>query len=197
MANSATNFYTSTTSSHRSKAYKSTSEKTPESLAFLCNFTRDHGPEPIDKRGDTVLHLLATNGNKIALQSLLRAGLLSNDLLMTKNKQGNTALHEAVRFGHKEVAEIMLRTQPELVSLRNNAEETPLYLAAEYGKKEVFEVLEGFNSDCMMRRRDGRTILHAATDGEHYCMFCFQFPLYYTDFPSFDVYEYICYIQLR
>ncbi|KAH7844055.1 hypothetical protein Vadar_023742 [Vaccinium darrowii] len=179
MAEIVANFNTSTTfMSHRSKAYKSTSEKTPEALVFLCNFTRDNGPVLLDDREDTVLHLLATNGNKIALESLLRAGLLSDDLLMTKNAHGNIALHEAARFGHREVAEIMLSRKPELVLERNNADETPLYIAAEYGQRDVFEVLEGFKSDCMMRTRDGRTILHAAIDGERYCMFYFQFSLY-------------------
>ncbi|KAH7850016.1 hypothetical protein Vadar_026566 [Vaccinium darrowii] len=170
MANSATNVNTTTTTfvSYCFKAYKSASEKTPESLVFLCDFTRDNGPVSIDNRGDTVLHLLATNGNKIALERLLQAGLLSDDLLTSKNVHGNVALHEAAGFGHKEVAEIMLRRKPELVFVCNDTGETPLYLAAGYGKKEVFEVLEGYNSDCMMGRRDGRTILHAAIDGERY-----------------------------
>ncbi|KAH7848336.1 hypothetical protein Vadar_001521 [Vaccinium darrowii] len=179
MANSATYFNTAPTTinasfmSHRSKAYKSASGRTPESLVFLCNFTRDNGPVSIDKRGDTVLHLLATNGNKIALESLLRAGLLSDDLLTKKNVHGNIALHEAAMFGHKEVAEIMLRKKPDLVFACNDMKETPLHLAAGYGNKDVFQVLMGFNSDCMMTRQDGRTILHAAIDGERYCMLSF------------------------
>ncbi|XP_058211509.1 phytochrome-interacting ankyrin-repeat protein 1-like [Rhododendron vialii] len=172
MANSATNFNGTTFMSYRSRAYKSASEKTPGSLVFLCDFLREYGAAvPIDNRGDTVLHLLAINGNRAAFESLLRAGLLTDEALTKKNVHGNTALHEAARSGQTEFAEIMLRRKQDLVFLRNHdMDETPLYVAAAYGKREVFRVLESYRSDCMMRRRDGRTILHAAIDGERYQM---------------------------
>ncbi|KAL3518323.1 hypothetical protein ACH5RR_020912 [Cinchona calisaya] len=79
-------------------------------------------------------------------------------------------LHEAARFGEKRVADIMLRREKGLVSERNNLGETPLFIAAACGKKEVFTFLENFNSDCMMRRNDGCTILHAAVIGECYSL---------------------------
>ncbi|KAI7985469.1 Ankyrin repeat and sterile alpha motif domain-containing protein 1B [Camellia lanceoleosa] len=159
--------------SHRSKAYKFASEKTPESLSFFCDFLRENvnGAISIDNRGDTVLHLLAIQGNVDVMESLVGAELLTNELLMKKNVNGNTALHEAARFGQTGVAEIMLRKKQDLVMERNKANETPLYLAAAYGKREVFQVLESFGSDCLTRRHDGRTILHAAVEGERYCMF--------------------------
>ncbi|KAF7129425.1 hypothetical protein RHSIM_Rhsim10G0154500 [Rhododendron simsii] len=169
MANSATNFNGTTSMSHRSRIYKSASEKTPESLPILCDFLREYGAAvPIDNRGDTVLHLLAINGNKAAFESLLQAGLLTDEALAEKNIHGNTALHEAARSGQTEVAEIMLTRKQDLVFLRNDMDETPLYVAAAYGKREAFGVLENYSSDCMTRRRDGRTILHAAVDGERY-----------------------------
>ncbi|CAL5399308.1 unnamed protein product [Camellia sinensis] len=155
--------------SHRSKAYKFASEKTPESSSFFCDFLRENmnGAISIDNRGDTVLHLLAIHGNVDVMESLV----LTNELLMKKNMNGNTALHEAARFGQAGVAKIMLRKKQDLVMEQNESRETPLYLAAAYGKREVFQVLESFGSDCLTRRRDGRTILHAAVEGERYCMF--------------------------
>lgn len=158
--------------SDRSRAYKSASEKTPESLLFLCDFLREYGAAvPIDNRDDTILHLLAINGNRAAFESLLQTGLVTDEALAKKNVHGNTALHEAARSGQTEVAEIMLGRKQDLVFLRNDMDETPLYVAAAYGKREVFRVLDSYRSDCMMRRRDGRTILHAAVDGERYRMF--------------------------
>ncbi|CAL5443760.1 unnamed protein product [Camellia sinensis] len=156
--------------SRRSKAYKFASEKTPESFSFFCDFLRENvnGAISIDNRGDTVLHLLAIQGNVDVMESLVGEELLTNELLMKKNVNGNTALHEAARFGQAGVAEIMLRKKQDLVMERNESNETPLYLAAAYGKREVFQVLESFGSDCLTRRRDGRTILHAAVEGERY-----------------------------
>ncbi|KAF7112536.1 hypothetical protein RHSIM_RhsimUnG0219000 [Rhododendron simsii] len=172
MANSATNFNGTTSMSHRSRIYKFASEKTPESLPILCDILREYGvAAPIDNRGDTVLHLLAINGNKAAFESLLRVGLLTDEALAKNNVHGDTALHEAARSGQTEVAEIMLTRKQDLVFLRNDMDETPLYVAAAYGKREAFGVLENYRSDCMTRRRDGRTILHAAVDGERYRMF--------------------------
>ncbi|CAK9169125.1 unnamed protein product [Ilex paraguariensis] len=153
---------------HRSKAYKFASENTAESLQFFCNFTRDEGA--VDQRGDTVLHLLAIKGNVAALRNLLRADHLVDEMLLRKNANGNTALHEAAMSGQKGVAEIMVTKKPDLVFERNNSNETPLYLAAAFGKREVFTFLESKNSNCRIRRHDGSTILHAAIEGEHYSL---------------------------
>ncbi|KAL3518312.1 hypothetical protein ACH5RR_020901 [Cinchona calisaya] len=95
-------------------------------------------------------------------------GLVTNENLRIKIVNGDTALHEAARFGKKPVAQIMLRREKEILFERNNFGETPLYVAAACGKKEVFTFLENLNSDCMMRRNDGCTILHAAVIGECY-----------------------------
>ncbi|CAK9169122.1 unnamed protein product [Ilex paraguariensis] len=165
MESSATEF---STLLHHSKAYKFASEDTAESLEFFGNFWRNEGAVPIDHRRDTVLHLLAMKGNVAALGNLLRADHLLDDMLLRKNANGNTALHEAARSGQKAVAEIMVTKKPDLVFQRNDLNETPLYLAAAFGKSEVFTLLESYNSDCRIRRHDGSTILHAAIEGESY-----------------------------
>ncbi|KAK3018820.1 hypothetical protein RJ639_003052 [Escallonia herrerae] len=160
----------------RTEAYNFAPNNTLESIEF-CNFWREQGAEPIDERGNTVLHFLAIYSNVDAFTKLIRHGLANGDQLKKQNDKGNTALHEAARFGQKDVAEIMLRSERDLVSLSNNLGETPLYIAAAYGKREVFTLLENFNSDCMMSRHDGCTVLHALVLGRYYWKF-FQHPLY-------------------
>nr|XP_027096614.1 ankyrin repeat-containing protein ITN1-like isoform X1 [Coffea arabica] len=108
--------------------------------------------------------------NVDAFRLLLQDGLVTIENLKAKNVNGHTALHEAARFGHKDVAEIMLRTEKDLVSERNKLGETPLFVAAACGKKEVFSLLEKYIGDCMMRRNDGCTILHAAVIGGYYSL---------------------------
>ncbi|CAK9184811.1 unnamed protein product [Ilex paraguariensis] len=103
------------------------------------------------------------------MESLLQADLLLDEMLVRKDVNGNTALHEAARFGHEGVAQIMVKKKPSLAFERNNLNETPLYLSAAYGKKEVFELLESY-SDCRARRYDGCTVLHAAIEGERYSL---------------------------
>ncbi|KAL3518316.1 hypothetical protein ACH5RR_020905 [Cinchona calisaya] len=162
--------------SHRSAAYRAVSEGKSQSLETFRNFWREEGVKPFDKRGDTILHFLAINGNVAAFTILLEEGLVTNENLKIKNVNGDTALHEAARFGKKRVAQIILRREKEILSERNNLGESPLYLAAACGKKEVFTFLENLNSDCMMRRNDGCTILHAAVIGE-----CYSIPEFYEE----------------
>nr|XP_027099443.1 uncharacterized protein LOC113718733 isoform X3 [Coffea arabica] len=154
--------------SNRSAAYRAVLEGKKQSVETFRSFWREEGVKPLDKRGDTVLHFLAVYGNVDAFRLLLQDGLVTIENLKAKNVNGHTALHEAARFGHKDVAEIMLRTEKDLVSERNKLGETPLFVAAACGKKEVFSLLEKYIGDCMMRRNDGCTILHAAVIGGYY-----------------------------
>ncbi|XP_027100523.1 uncharacterized protein [Coffea arabica] len=156
--------------SHRSAAYRAVLEGKRQSVENFRSFWREEGVKPLDKCGDTVLHFLAVNGNVAAFRLLLQDGLVTSENLKAKNVNGDTALHEAARFGHKDVAEIMLRTEKDLVSESNKLGETPLFVAAACGKKEVFSLLEKYIGDCMMRRNDGCTILHAAVIGECYSL---------------------------
>ncbi|KAK2993985.1 hypothetical protein RJ640_001413 [Escallonia rubra] len=156
--------------SRRWDAYKTASVRTPGSVEFLCNYWREEGgTETVDEQGDTVLHFLAFYGNVEAFKQLIQRNLLSGDQLKEQvNASGDIALHEAARFGQKEVAEVMLKREKNLVSVRNKSGETPLYVAAANGKKEVFTLLTEYQSDCMATRDDGCTILHAAVMGEFY-----------------------------
>ncbi|OIS99794.1 PREDICTED: E3 ubiquitin-protein ligase MIB2-like [Nicotiana attenuata] len=150
-----------------SKAYILSSDNDiEESLALV----REEGFISLNQRCDTMLHFLAIEGNVAAFRALIEEGLLGREALRKKNVKGCTSLHEAARYGEKEVAEIMLMQDIDLAHLKDEARETPLYKAAEYGKDEVFRLLEDFGSDCFAKRNDGCTVLHAAVDGEHYRM---------------------------
>ncbi|CDP04702.1 unnamed protein product [Coffea canephora] len=156
--------------SNRSAAYRAVLEGKKQSVETFRSFWREEGVKPLDKCGDTVLHFLAIYGNVAAFRLLLQDGLVTSENLKAKNVNGDTALHEAARFGHKDVAEIMLWTEKDLASECNKLGETPLFVAAACGKKEAFSLLEKYIGDCMMRRNDGCTILHAAVIGGCYSL---------------------------
>ncbi|KAK2975372.1 hypothetical protein RJ640_012383 [Escallonia rubra] len=152
----------------KTRAYTLAKEKTEEALDFLCNFWRNEGAEPIDERRHTLLHLLAINGNIDAFKRLFELGLVSSHQVKKRNDKGDTALHEAARFGEEAIAVLMLTKERDLVSMRNTLGETPLYVASAHGKRKLFELLKDFGSDCMTKRDDGCTVLHAAVLGEYY-----------------------------
>ncbi|KAI8029190.1 hypothetical protein LOK49_LG01G02208 [Camellia lanceoleosa] len=161
----------------RCDVYKAASEKKPVSLQIFCNFYRENeGSTPIDERGNTVLHILSVHGKTVAIRELDKQALLSTEHLKKCNVNGQIALHEAARFGHKEIAEIMLKKEGDggdlnLILARNELGETPIHLPAPFGKKDVFNFLETkINDDQLMRLRtgDGCTVLHAAVNGEYY-----------------------------
>ncbi|KAL7170532.1 hypothetical protein ACSBR2_035410 [Camellia fascicularis] len=159
----------------RSRAFKLASDcNSSESSTLLCNFLRQEGVQSIDARGNTLLHFLAMYGNLSAFQMLLGDGILTNEDLTIGNKKGDTALHEAAKFGQKKIVEVLLEYERDLVMVSNNSEETPLFTAASCGKKDVFDLLikDGrIHSDhYVMARTDGSTVLHAAIMGEYFSL---------------------------
>ncbi|KAI8557904.1 hypothetical protein RHMOL_Rhmol04G0047100 [Rhododendron molle] len=78
--------------------------------------------------------------------------------------QGATALHEALRNGHEEVAHYLFRLDPEMATLVNGAGESPLFLAAE-SRCESF-MLDILQSNRLYSTKgpDGLNVLHAARD---------------------------------
>ncbi|XP_060170198.1 uncharacterized protein LOC132600814 isoform X2 [Lycium barbarum] len=165
-----------TSTSHReSAAYTAAKCNDQKSLKILLDFWREEVVSPINNRGDTILHFLAVHQNTIALKSLIEEGSLSSEDLRTKNNNGNTALHEAARFGRRQIVKIMLSLESGLVLERNSKGETPIYVAAMNGEKEVFTLLTGneISDEFTMMRNDGSTVLHAAVTHE-----CYYFALH-------------------
>ncbi|KAJ8530800.1 hypothetical protein K7X08_023681 [Anisodus acutangulus] len=125
----------------RSQAYRAVSGG--RSLEMLRDFWREEGVTPLDNRGDTILHFLATHGN-VAGFKILDPNLSIKDLEIRNNSE-DTPLHEAGRFGKKNVVEMILRIEKNLVFVKNKLGETPLYVAAASGEKDVFATLANWD----------------------------------------------------
>ncbi|XP_057487079.1 uncharacterized protein LOC130773145 isoform X2 [Actinidia eriantha] len=159
---------------NRSAAFRAALNWNADSLSVISDFLR-HQPQgltQLDVQGNTILHFLALDGNANALRQLFEGGLLTNQDLRTGNSRGDTVLHEAARFGKRDVAEMILDKEKDLLSARNNLGETPLYTAAASGTEEVFDLLQANigREEVILRRDDGCTVLHAAVTGEHYSL---------------------------
>ncbi|KAI8557895.1 hypothetical protein RHMOL_Rhmol04G0046400 [Rhododendron molle] len=77
---------------------------------------------------------------------------------------GTTALHEALRNGHEEVARYLLSLDPEIATFVSGAGESPLFLAAQ-SRCELFmsDILQS-NRPYSTKGPDGLNVLHAARD---------------------------------
>ncbi|KAE9457105.1 hypothetical protein C3L33_11001, partial [Rhododendron williamsianum] len=117
------------------------------SFATVHEFWIQEGAIPLDAGGNTILHFLAMYGNAFVIQKLIdddngnnnniRSSIVKCEDLFGRNGKGNTPLHEAVRFGRKNVVEILLRKQESLVRECNCLGETPVYVAAACGHEDV------------------------------------------------------------
>ncbi|KAK6776826.1 hypothetical protein RDI58_027827 [Solanum bulbocastanum] len=161
---------TNSISRRESAAYTATKCNDPKSIEFLRDFWREEVVSPIDNRGDTILHFIAIHGNVSALKLLIEERPISGQDLKIQNKDGNTALHEAARFGRLEIVKVMVSLDSEILFERNSKGETPIYVAAAHGEKEVFTFLADNNlcDEFTMTRNDGSTVLHAAITHECY-----------------------------
>ncbi|XP_052176578.1 uncharacterized protein LOC127790889 [Diospyros lotus] len=172
MASLGANFTSPSFAALNSKAIRATLDWHKDtSMPILPDFLRKQ-PEnlfEVDVQGNTIVHFLAMSGRASALEKLLQDGPLTSQQLMQLNHRCETALHGAARFGKRNAAEIMLKKNRNLAFVRNNLGETPLYVAAAYGKMDVFNILRVHGGD-LIRRNDGRTILHAAVNGQHYSL---------------------------
>ncbi|XP_055836199.1 protein ACCELERATED CELL DEATH 6-like isoform X2 [Solanum dulcamara] len=159
--------------SHReSTAYTASKCNDPKSIEILRDFCREEAVSPLDNRGDTILHFIAIHDNVSVVKLLIEEGLVSSRDLRIKNKNGNTALHEAAKLGRLEIVKVLVSLDSEIVLERNKKGETPIYVAGMNGEKEVFTLLADNNlcDEFSMIRDDGSTVLHAAINHEYYCI---------------------------
>ena len=88
---------------------------------------------------------------------------MAKEMLRKTNKENDTSFHEAARFGHLGVVEIILREEdPAYLYAANGAHESPLYMAAERGYGEVVGEILANCSSVAVGGPNGRTVLHAA-----------------------------------
>jgi len=57
-----------------------------------------------------------------------------------RDKEGDTALHDAARFGHAEVVRLLVAGGADL-SIRNNAGFTALEVATDYNKPDIQQII--------------------------------------------------------
>ncbi|KAK4854984.1 hypothetical protein QYF36_002956 [Acer negundo] len=132
-----------------------------------------------NKKGETLLHMAARHGQADVAKYLLQEckntpyqnhhhdqelGINSTStklMLQMINEAKDTALHEAVRYNHLDVVQLLTKEDPSLPYDVNKSDETPLYLAAERGYAEI---LKEILSTCVSPADHGpysRTALHA------------------------------------
>lgn len=137
-----------------------------------------------NSNGDTALHLAAKAGDELTLSVIVQ--LLTSDVhsqssgysrvwvkevedddlpFRKRNKQGNTALHEALINGHQWVALNLFGSDPQVVFYLNREGKSPLYLAAEAGYDScVLAMLKvPVGSENPNTRLKGKSPIHAAT----------------------------------
>ncbi|KAJ6893170.1 hypothetical protein NC652_027247 [Populus alba x Populus x berolinensis] len=129
---------------------------------------------------DTGFHLAVHSNEEQPLKDLL--GIMGGrefNLPGTRNKFGNTVLHEATIYGNYEAVRLLVDCCPDLISITNEYGETPLFTAAEFGEAEIVEFLIATKPEqCVddkhrllsihRKRRDGLSILGAAILGHDF-----------------------------
>ncbi|KAM3754962.1 hypothetical protein ACB098_02G002700 [Castanea mollissima] len=124
-------------------------------------------------KGEIPLHIAARHGHATMVKVLInfadsrtqnveRGERNAQTMLQITNKEKETALHEAIRYNHLEVVELLLEVDPNYSYSANDVGETPLYMAVERNFQDLaFKILD----TCESPAYDGpiqRTVLHAA-----------------------------------
>ena len=86
--------------------------------------------------------------NLIATAKQLQGGRAAcKVMLRMSNEEGDTALHEAVRYHHSEVVKLLIEEDTEFSYGANSEGNTPLYIAADRGFTDLVQViLDKFSS---------------------------------------------------
>ena len=87
------------------------------------------------------------------------------DLVLTRYLMGETPLHLAAKWGHKEVVALLLANQAE-VNAQTESGETPLHYAAENGEKEVAALLLASQAEVNAMDIHGQTPFHLSARWE-------------------------------
>jgi ankyrin repeat protein len=112
---------------------------------------------------DIDIHDAAYDGNIEAVKQHLAAG---TDVDKKGSTLGSTALHQAARKGHKEIAKLLIINDA-YVNAKDNYGLTSLHWAARVGCKETAELLIEKGSDFNAKDDYGSTSLHNAAGTGH------------------------------
>ncbi|XP_021290968.1 protein ACCELERATED CELL DEATH 6-like [Herrania umbratica] len=124
-------------------------------------------------KGEIPLHIAARFGHANIVELLIKRAKAeyrdlengiepAKQMLRLTDKEKNTALHKAVRYGHLDAVHALIREDPDFPYSVNKSGESPLYIAARRGYNGlvtvIFDKCESVNHDGPC----GRTALHAA-----------------------------------
>ncbi|XP_053645950.2 transient receptor potential cation channel subfamily A member 1 homolog [Cherax quadricarinatus] len=106
----------------------------------------------------TKLHSLAMNGELDVLDRLLLDGADCN----TQDSSGNSSLHYAAYYGHRDCCKRLLQCPGLKVNAVNNDESSPLHFAAQRNHLEIIELLMSNGADVNLRNNEESLPLHYA-----------------------------------
>lgn len=137
--------------------------------------------------GDTPLHCAARAGS-IKMVSHLIDQARSGDngtarlqvALRKQNNQGETVLHEALRWADEKMVQLLMSADPELARFPRANGTSPLYLAILLGHDDIAEQLYQRDNQLSYAGPDGQNALHAAvlrSESKSPCIlyFCHKF----------------------
>ncbi|XP_034682192.1 uncharacterized protein LOC117911876 [Vitis riparia] len=146
--------------------------KDDKEVTDLCSSHREGPLRRISVYNDTVLHMASRFKRSRLVRDLLEMlpEECNHKLAVTENNAGSNILHEVAASDTMiNVAEEMLKRDPELLIARNDLGETPIFCAARYGQTEMFKFLAGEmklternpeDGKQYLQRNDRTTVLH-------------------------------------
>ncbi|OMO71947.1 hypothetical protein CCACVL1_18009 [Corchorus capsularis] len=160
-------------------------------------------------KGDTPLHVAARLGSLGTAQVLVNCAKNTSTreieadekLVRMVNMEKDTALHEAARNGHVQIAELLIKEDPELALLTNDVGESPVFIAVDKKHVEIAKLILENAPEFSLAGRNKMNALHAAvvrSQDEVIKLFSImgtklQNPLNYITNMSFKHYIYFCF----
>ncbi|XP_059072908.1 ankyrin repeat-containing protein At5g02620-like [Cryptomeria japonica] len=112
----------------------------------------------ITLRGDNALHIAAREGHEHIVGWILQVDSLEPALVVARNEDDNTPLHEAAKCSNPDLVKILSDQKRSCASQLNKFGETPLTIACKYGHEQTVKQLLDLEGGAT-------SILHAAVHG--------------------------------
>ncbi|KXJ77898.1 hypothetical protein RP20_CCG006166 [Aedes albopictus] len=117
-----------------------------------------------DVNGNTPLHCAAHAGDCEMVEKLIADYSAKTNI---RNILGKTILHIAVEKSYLNIVKILVDKFSSDVNAQDYEGNTPLHLAAEYSTLEMVKLLIDKDSDYKIANKYGKTLLHAAVEGNN------------------------------
>jgi ankyrin repeat protein len=112
--------------------------------------------------GRTLLHYFSIMGNEKIIDCLTFLDVNVD----AQDKDGNTALHLAIKENHKNIVEELVNNGGVDISLKNNENKTPLQVAVEYSRENIANLLLEMKEDCFIDCDDISNLINIANNNE-------------------------------